>query len=51
LSAFRVFQRLVNTYLGVGAWDRLSRYVYDGAYGLPQMAGDIDLQLRLCAVR
>ena len=36
MSAFRVFQRLVNTYLGVGAWDRLSRYVYEGAYGLPQ---------------
>jgi ubiquinone/menaquinone biosynthesis C-methylase UbiE len=36
LSAVRVFQRLVNTYLGAGASDRLSRYVYDGAYGLPQ---------------
>jgi SAM-dependent methyltransferase len=36
LSAFRVFQRLVNSYLGVGALDGLSRYIYDGAYGLPQ---------------
>jgi len=36
LSAVRVFQRLVNTYLGAGASDRLSRYVYDGAYSLPQ---------------
>ena len=36
MSAVRVFQRLVNTYLGAGASDRLSRYVYDGAYGLPQ---------------
>jgi SAM-dependent methyltransferase len=36
LSAVRVFQRLVNTYLGAGASDRLSRYAYDGAYGLPQ---------------
>jgi len=36
LSAVRVFQRLVNTYLGAGASDRLSRFVYDGAYGLPQ---------------
>ncbi|HEX3418750.1 MAG TPA: class I SAM-dependent methyltransferase [Stellaceae bacterium] len=36
MSAVRVFQRLVNTYLGAGAADRLSRYAYDGAYGLPQ---------------
>jgi ubiquinone/menaquinone biosynthesis C-methylase UbiE len=36
LSVLRVFQRLVNSYLGVGALDRLSRYIYDGAYGLPQ---------------
>ena len=36
MSAVRVFQRLVNTHLGAGASDRLSRYVYDGAYGLPQ---------------
>ena len=36
MSAVRVFQRLVNTYLSAGASDRLSRYVYDGAYGLPQ---------------
>jgi len=36
LSAFRVFQRLVNSYLGLGALDGLSRYIYDGAYGLPQ---------------
>ena len=36
MSAIRVFQRLVNTYLGAGASDRLSRYAYDGAYGLPQ---------------
>jgi SAM-dependent methyltransferase len=36
LSAVRVFQRLVKSYLGAGASDRLSRYVYDGAYGLPQ---------------
>lgn len=33
---FRVFQRLANSYLSVGALDRLSRYIYDGAYGLPQ---------------
>ena len=36
MSAVRVLQRLVNTYLGAGASDRLSRYAYDGAYGLPQ---------------
>ena len=36
MSAFRVLQRLVNSYLGVGAADRLSRYIYDRAYGLPQ---------------
>jgi ubiquinone/menaquinone biosynthesis C-methylase UbiE len=36
MSVFRVFQRLVNSYLGAGASDRLSRYAYDGAYGLPQ---------------
>jgi ubiquinone/menaquinone biosynthesis C-methylase UbiE len=36
MSVFRVFQRLVNSYLGAGALDRLSRYAYDGAYGLPQ---------------
>jgi len=36
LSAVRVFQRLVVSYLGVGTLNRLSRYVYDGAYGLPQ---------------
>jgi SAM-dependent methyltransferase len=36
LSALRVFQRLVKSCLGVGALDRLSRYIYDGAYGLPQ---------------
>jgi SAM-dependent methyltransferase len=36
LSAVRVFQRLVVSYFGVGALNRLSRYVYDGAYGLPQ---------------
>ena len=36
MSAVRVFQHLVNSYLGVGALDRLNRYVYDGAYGLPQ---------------
>jgi ubiquinone/menaquinone biosynthesis C-methylase UbiE len=36
LSVFRVLQRLVRSYLGVGALDRLSRYIYDGAYGLPQ---------------
>jgi SAM-dependent methyltransferase len=36
LSAVRVFQRLVNSYLGVGALNRLSGYAYDGAYGLPQ---------------
>jgi hypothetical protein len=36
LSAVRVFQHLVNSYLGVGALDLLSRYAYDGAYGLPQ---------------
>jgi SAM-dependent methyltransferase len=32
----RVFQRLVVSYLGVGALNRLTRHVYDGAYGLPQ---------------
>jgi hypothetical protein len=36
LSVFRVLQRLVRSYLGMGALDRLSRYIYDGAYGLPQ---------------
>ena len=36
LSAVRVFQRLVKSYLGAAALDRLSRYAYDGAYGLPQ---------------
>jgi SAM-dependent methyltransferase len=36
LSAVRVFQRLVVSYFGVGALNRLSRYVYDGAYALPQ---------------
>jgi SAM-dependent methyltransferase len=36
LSAVRVFQRFVVSYFGVGALNRLSRYVYDGAYGLPQ---------------
>ena len=36
MSVFRVFQRLVNSYLGAGALDRFSRYAYDGAYGLPQ---------------
>ena len=36
LSAFRILQRLVRSYLGVGALDRLSRYIYDGAYSLPQ---------------
>ena len=36
MSAVRVFQRLVVSYLGVGTLNRLSRYVYDGAYGLPQ---------------
>ena len=33
---FRVLQRLANSCLGVGALDRLSRSIYDGAYGLPQ---------------
>ena len=36
MSAVRVFQRFVKSYLGAVASDRLSRYVYDGAYGLPQ---------------
>ncbi len=36
MSAVRVLQRFVNTYLGAGASDRLSRYVYDSAYSLPQ---------------
>jgi len=36
LSVFRVLQRLVRSCLGVGALDRLSRYIYDGAYALPQ---------------
>ena len=36
MSAVRVFQRLVKSYLGAAALDRLSRYAYDGAYGLPQ---------------
>ena len=36
MSAFRVLQRLVVSYLGVGALNRLSRHFYDGAYGLPQ---------------
>jgi SAM-dependent methyltransferase len=36
LSAFRLLQRLVKSYLGIDALDRVSRYIYDGAYGLPQ---------------
>jgi hypothetical protein len=36
LSAFRVLQRLVSSYLGMGALNRLHRYIYDCAYGLPQ---------------
>lgn len=36
LSAFRILQRLVRSHLGMGALDRLSRYIYDGAYSLPQ---------------
>ena len=38
MSAVRVFQRLVKSYLGAGASDRLSRYACDGAYGLPDNA-------------
>jgi SAM-dependent methyltransferase len=36
LSAFRVLQHLLGSYLGIGALDRLHRYIYDRAYGLPQ---------------
>jgi len=36
LSAFRVLQRLLESYFGIGALDRLHRYIYDRAYGLPQ---------------
>jgi SAM-dependent methyltransferase len=36
LSAFRVLQHLVSSYLGMGALNRLHRYIYDRAYGLPQ---------------
>jgi hypothetical protein len=36
LSAFRILQRLVSSYLGMGALNRLHRYIYDCAYGLPQ---------------
>jgi SAM-dependent methyltransferase len=36
LSAFRVLQNLVSSYLGMGASNRLHRYIYDYAYGLPQ---------------
>jgi hypothetical protein len=36
LSVFRILQRFVRSYLGIGALDRLSRYIYDGAYALPQ---------------
>jgi SAM-dependent methyltransferase len=36
LSAFRVFQHLVSSYLGMGASNRLHRYIYDYAYGLAQ---------------
>jgi SAM-dependent methyltransferase len=35
MPAVRVFQHLVNSFLGV-ALNRLNRYVYDVAYGLPQ---------------
>ena len=36
MSVFRVLQYLLKSYLGVGALDRLHRFIYDGAYGLPQ---------------
>ena len=36
LSAFRVLQHLVSSYLGMGVLNRLHRYIYDCAYGLPQ---------------
>ena len=36
MSAFRVLQHLVSSYLGMGALNRLHRYIYDCAYGLPQ---------------
>lgn len=36
MSVFRVFQHLLKSYVGVGALDRLHRFIYDGAYGLPQ---------------
>jgi hypothetical protein len=35
MPAVRVFQHLVSSFLGV-ALNRLNRYVYDVAYGLPQ---------------
>ena len=36
MSAFRVLQHLVSSCLGMGASNRLHRYIYDCAYGLPQ---------------
>jgi SAM-dependent methyltransferase len=36
VSAFRVLQHLVSSYLGMGASNRLHRYIYDYAYGSPQ---------------
>lgn len=36
LSAFRALQHLVSSCLGMGALNRLHRYIYDRAYGLPQ---------------
>ena len=36
MSAFRVLQHLVSSYLGMGASNRVHRYIYDYAYGLPQ---------------
>jgi SAM-dependent methyltransferase len=36
LSAFRIFQHLVSSCLGMGVSNRLHRYIYDCAYGLPQ---------------
>jgi SAM-dependent methyltransferase len=36
LSTFRVLEHLLKSYFGMSALDRLHRYSYDRAYGLPQ---------------
>lgn len=36
MSVFRVVQYLLKSYLGMGALDRVHRFIYDTAYSLPQ---------------